>query len=123
MSGDTPVVTYWCRAGGSNGFPHTVIYQDDGQKAVEVLASARAADHDHVVLTSGLPPSLSPRSATPEDEGTFVVDLDRLTASRIGDPPTEAPLAVEDGLVLWTSEEPSGDGRHTRPVWSVARID
>jgi hypothetical protein len=123
VSGDTPVVTYWCRAGGSNGFPHTVIYQDDGQKAVEVLASARAADHDHVVLTSGLPPSLSPRSATPEDEGTFVVDLDRLTASRIGDPPTEAPLAVEDGLVLWTSEEPSGDGRHTRPVWSVARID
>ena len=123
VAGDTPVVTYWCRSERPRGFSLTVIYQDGGRKAVEVPALARAADEDHVVLTSGLPPSAGRPSATPEDEGTFVVDLDRLTVSRIGDPPSEAPLAVEDGLVVWTAEEPSGDRQHTRPVWNVARID
>lgn len=123
LAGDTPVVTYPCRAGRSGVVSRTVIYEDGGRKVVEVPAWARSADEKHVLLTSGSSVAESRPSATPEDEGTFVVDLDRLTVSRIADPPTEAPLAVEDGLVLWTSEEPSGDGRHTRPVWSVARID
>ena len=123
LARDTPVVTYPCRAGRSDVVFRTVIYQDGGRRVVEVLASARAADEDHVLLTSGFSVAKSRPSATPEDEGTFVVDLDRLTVSRIGDPPSEAPLAVEDGLVQWTSEEPSGDRQHTRPVWNVARID
>ena len=78
----------------------TVIYEDGGREVVEVPALARSADEKHVLLTSGFSVAKSSPSATPEDEGTFVVDLDRLTVSRIADPPTEAPLAVEDGLVL-----------------------
>ena len=84
---------------------------------VEVPAWARSADEEHVVLAASGP------SATPRTEGTFVVDLDRLTVSRIGDPPSQPQSAVEDGLVLWTSEEPSGDKQHTRPVFNVARLD
>ena len=123
MAGDTPVVTYWCRTGRPRGSHITVIFEDEGRRVVEVAASAAAADEDHVVLTSGLPPGVGRPSKTPEDEGTFVVDLDRLTVSRIGDPASQPQMALEDGLVLWTSEEPSGDRQHTRPVWNVARMD
>lgn len=123
VAGDTPVVTYPCQAGRSDVVFHTVIYEDDGRTVVEVPASARATDEEHVLLTTGFSVAQGRPNATPEDEGTFVVELDRLTVSRIGAPPSETPLAVRDGLVLWTSEEPSGDRQHTRPVWNVARID
>lgn len=123
LAGDTPVVTYGCQTGRSRVVSHTVIYQDGGRKVVEVRAWACSADKKHVVLASGLPPSLRRPSVTPEDDGTFLVDLGRLTVSRIGDAPSQPQSAVEDGLVVWTSEEPSGDRQHTRPVWNVARID
>ena len=117
LAGDTPVVTYGCQTGRSRIGSHTVIYQDGGRQVVEVPAWAGSADEEHVVLAASGP------SATPRTEGTFVVDLDRLTVSRIGDPPSQPQSAVEDGLVLWTSEEPSGDKQHTRPVFNVARLD
>jgi len=123
LAGDTPVVTYPCRFGRSGVVSRTVIYEDGGRTVVEVHAWARSADGDHVVLASGLPPSLSRPSATPEDDGTFVVDLDGLTVSRIGDAPSQPQSALGAGLVLWTSEEPSGDRQHTRPVFNVARLD
>ena len=73
-------------------------------------------DEERVVLASN-------PNATPRIAGTFVVDLHRLTVRRIADPPSQWQSALEAGLVVWTSEEPSGDRQHTRPVWNVARID
>ena len=116
LAGDTPVVTYGCQTGRSRIGSHTVIYQDGGRQVVEVPAWARSADEERVVLASN-------PNATPRIAGTFILDLDRLTVSRIADPPSQWQSALEAGLVVWTSEEPSGDRQHTRPVWNVARID
>ena len=109
-------MTYGCRAGRTRIVSRTVVYQDGGRQVVEVPAWARSADEERVVLASN-------PNATPRIAGTFILDLDRLTVSRIADPPSQWQSALEAGLVVWTSEEPSGDRQHTRPVWNVARID
>ena len=69
LAGDTPVVTYPCRAGRSGVVSRTVIYEDGGRKVVEVPAWARSADEKHVLLTSGSRVARAVRAPLPRTRG------------------------------------------------------
>ena len=113
LAGSRPVVTYWCGDGRDEWEPMTLVYEADGDGAIQVArASFQAAHEQHVLLA----PSRGERA------GLYLLDLDRLTITRIGPGIHEAQVGLADGLALWNEPGPIDDNDVYDVVWKVARL-
>jgi hypothetical protein len=104
-----PAVTLLC---GDEPVPTTYVHDVGHHEVVEVPDSnVVAARGDLVLLAAG--------ASRP---GVYLLDLRRVTLTRLGTGMSEPQVALTDGLVLWNHDGPA-EGRDTYDVvWKVARL-
>ena len=104
-----PVVTLLC---GDEPVPTTFVHDVDRHEVVEVPHAFVRTAHGDQVLLGGI----ESRS------GTYLLDLRRVSLTRLGRGAVEPQVALADGLVLWNHPGPSGAKDTYDVVWKVARL-
>jgi hypothetical protein len=117
-AGDRPVVTYLCDSGSKFPRSHTVVFDPEEDRRVEIAdVSATAADTSHVLLAGGAP------AGNADESSTYLLGLDELSLARVGRGPHEPHVALAAGLLLWNTPGPGDSQDAYDVVWNVARLE